>query len=87
MKKGNKIDQLRERLKSEDEALAFRLQELQNEYFPKKIKNMSEFAEAQKIKTGIMAVHGIITPPNSRVEHTGAITIEVVRFGGTTEDG
>lgn len=85
MKKGNKIERLREKLKSEDEALAYRLQELQNEYFPKKIKNMSEFSDAQKIKTAIMAVHGIITPPNSRVEHTGAVTIEVVRFGGADE--
>ena len=85
MKKNNKVAQLREKLKSEDEALAYKLQKLQNKYFPKKIKNMSEFAEAQKIKTGIMAVHGIITPPSNKVEHTGAITIEVVRFGADGE--
>lgn len=85
MKKNNKVAQLREKLKNEDEALAFRLQKLQNVYFPKKIKNMSEFSEAQKIKTAIMAVHGIIQQPNSRVEHTGNIAIEVVRFGADGE--
>ncbi len=85
MKKSDSLEQLREKLKSEDEQLAFRLQKLQNEYFPKKIKNMSEFSDAQKIKTAIMAVHGIIQQPNSRVEHTGAVTIEVVRFGGADE--
>lgn len=81
MKKNDRIEQLRATLKREDEALAYKLQKLQNEYFPKKIRTMSEFSDAQKIKTGIMAVHGIITPPNSKIEHTGAITIEVVRFG------
>lgn len=53
-------EELRKQLIAEDEQFAFRLSQLQDRSFPSRLKNMSEWHEAQKAKTAIMQVHGII---------------------------
>lgn len=68
-------DELRRQLIAEDEQFAFRLSQLQADSFPKRLKNMSEWSEAQKAKTAIMQVHGIIEAKPTKLEHSGALTI------------
>ena len=53
-------EELRKQLIAEDEQFAFKLSKLQADSFPKRLKNMGEWSEAQKAKTAIMQVHGII---------------------------
>lgn len=68
-------DELRKQLIAEDEQFAFRLSQLQDRSFPSRLKNMSEWHEAQKAKTAIMQVHGLIEAKPTKLEHSGALTI------------
>lgn len=56
-------------LKQKDTKFASRLHILQDRHFPKRLKNMSEWAEAEKVKRLILGMN------TDKQEHSGAVRL------------
>jgi RNase H-fold protein (predicted Holliday junction resolvase) len=75
----NEFEQELEILKRKDLSFASKLHSLQEKNFPKRLKNMSEWSEAEKVKRLILGMN------TDKQDHSGTIqhTVEVVDYSST----